>query len=220
MLFDDGARHVAAGPQLGANRDTEINGAASPAADGDDSGGTVDDEDGVIFSTMSVGESAAGLNILLQNASSAKVDAWIDFDRDGVWSPAEKILDDVLVDQPMQTLNYNLPVGLTAGETFARVRLSTAGGLEPFGLAADGEVEDYRVNVAPAAPQVEDIVINDGSTTRSKVTSITVQFDSEVDHNALQTAFSVTNITTSTDVGTVSVVCDRHRRQNHGGVDI
>ena len=180
LLAGNGARHVAAGPQLGASRDAESDGVASPTADGDGS-----DEDGVLFSTMSVGESAAGLNILLENAASAKVDAWIDFDRDGVWSPAEKILHNVLVDQPMQTLNYNLPVGLTAGETFARVRLSTTGGLNPFGLAADGEVEDYLVNVASAAPQVENVVINDGSATRSKVTSVTVRFDSEVDHRRL-----------------------------------
>ena len=52
---------------------------------------------------------------------------------------------------------------------------------------------------------VESVVINGGNGQRSSVTSVTVTFDSEVDHAALNSAFSVTNISTSTAVGTVSV---------------
>tara|TARA_R110002049_G_scaffold285698_4_gene467007 strand:+ start:150060 stop:153770 length:3711 start_codon:yes stop_codon:yes gene_type:complete len=201
LLGNDGARHAPVGPQLGPSRDTEGNGVPSVAADGDGS-----DEDGVLFGAIGVDQSLAAVNIDLENAIEARVDAWIDFDRDGVWSPAEKILDSVVVDQPFQTFNYNLPAGLTQGDLFARVRLSTDGGLEPSGFARDGEVEDYLINAAPAAPLVESIVINDGEATRSKVTSVTVKFDSEVDHAALQSAFVVTNITTSTEIGTVNVV--------------
>ena len=57
-----------------------------------------------------------------------------------------------------------------------------------------------------AAPQVESVLINGGDTSRSKITSVSVTFDTEVDHPAaLQSAFSITNITTSTSVGTVNV---------------
>ena len=47
--------------------------------------------------------------------------------------------------------------------------------------------------------------INGGADTRSKVTSVTVEFDNEVDHTALLSAFTITNITTNTPVGTVNV---------------
>ena len=47
----------------------------------------------------------------------------------------------------LQTLNYVVPTTMTLGSTYARVRLSTAGGLEPNGLADDGEVEDYVITI-------------------------------------------------------------------------
>ena len=45
------------------------------------------------------------------------------------------------------TINYALPAGLTEGNTFARVRLSSTGGLSPTGFALDGEVEDYQIPI-------------------------------------------------------------------------
>ena len=125
----------------------------------------------------------------------------------GVWEPSEQILTGRDVTSGIQTLNFTVPAtGVVPGTTFARVRVSTAGGLLPTGAALDGEVEDYQVTIFPAVPQVESVIIGDGiDPTRSKVTSVTVKFDSEVDHTALNTAFTVTNITTGTPVGTVSV---------------
>ena len=46
-IIDDGARHMPTGPTLGSNRDAEINGQPSANADGDDTAGGPDDEDGV-----------------------------------------------------------------------------------------------------------------------------------------------------------------------------
>ncbi len=58
----------------------------------------------------------------------------------------------------------------------------------------------YSIDSTPATPQVESVVINDGSASRSQITSVTVTFDSEVDHANLQSAFTLTNIDTSTQV--------------------
>ena len=52
------------------------------------------------------------------------------------------------------SLNIAVPVGATVGVTFARFRISTAGGLEPTGLASDGEVEDHQVTVADATDPI------------------------------------------------------------------
>jgi len=59
-LAEDGARHdTSAGPTLGANRDSEADGAHSANADADDTTGTPDDEDGVTIGTIKVGEVGA-----------------------------------------------------------------------------------------------------------------------------------------------------------------
>lgn len=204
-IADDGARHIATGPRLGAERDLEADGASSSAADGDDDAGANDDEDGVLFGVIQAGGTIAGVNIWLDNAASAKVDAWIDFNRDGDWNdPGEKILDSRVVSAPLQTLNYNLPPGVTPGENYARVRLSTLGNLGPTGLATDGEVEDYRVSII-SPPEVDSVVINDGTPGRSQITSLTVTFNTEVDLDLLQTAFTVTNKETNVEVGSINV---------------
>lgn len=179
LLANDGARHVAIGPQLGANRDNENDGAVSINATGDGS-----DEDGVMFGGIGLGSSTAAVNIEFVNEDSAElgrafVDAWIDFDRSGTFDAAEKILDSVEVNQAMQTINYNLPTNLDLGDYHARVRISSTGGLEASGFAADGEVEDYVVQVA-RPPQVERVEINNGDAQRSSLESVRVTFDDVV----------------------------------------
>ena len=176
--ISDGARHLAVGPRLGANRDTEVDGVASVNADSDGS-----DEDGVMFGVIGIGSALAGVNIDLQNAAAARVDAWLDFDLDGIWQADEKILDNVLAsDVPgFQTFNFSINADAVAGDTYARVRVSSAGGLDATGSADDGEVEDYRVTLhAGAAPTVETILINANEHQRSILHRVDVTFDSEV----------------------------------------
>lgn len=73
------------------------------------------------------------------------LDAWIDFNRDGDWSdPFEQILIARAVKAGPNLLGFTVPAGATAGETFARFRLTSQGGMLPGGAADDGEVEDYR----------------------------------------------------------------------------
>ena len=85
-------------------------------------------------------------------------------------------------------------------------------GLAAYNASGFNQFYGYgRINAEAALmeigeiPQVEGVVINGGDDTRSKVNSLTVTFDAEVDHAALHSAFTVTNITTSTQVGTVHV---------------
>ncbi|MEO1526145.1 MAG: GEVED domain-containing protein [Planctomycetota bacterium] len=200
---EDGARHVATGPQLGAERDSELDAASPLNGEGDDLN-DVDDEDGVMFGLIRTNESTAGVNVDLQNADSAHVDAWLDFDQNGVFDVDEKILDSQVVSNGLQTLNFTVPPDALAGETYARVRVSSDGNLQPFGVAADGEVEDYRVPIY-APPTVESISVNEGSDSRSVLTSLTVLFDTELDDHLLADAFTVTNITTNTVVSSLIV---------------
>jgi hypothetical protein len=143
-----GALHEASGPRLGAVRDVEIDGVPSEGASSDDVDAAMDDEDGVGFGTMVAGDNSNQITLDVQNvSSSARVDAWIDFDADGSWEPNEKIVDSETLSAGLAALTFAVPETAVAGLTYARVRVSSAGGLLPTGRALDGEVEDYQVTI-------------------------------------------------------------------------
>ncbi len=153
-LSVNGARHVANGPTLGSQRDSEADGQPNATATGDDAAGTPDDEDGVTFFSSllasPLSSTTAVLNANLQNAVSAKLDAWMDFNQDGDWGDdEEQIFVDRTITNGSNAITFAIPAGALPGTTFARFRVSTSGGLAPTGLANDGEVEDYRVTILP-----------------------------------------------------------------------
>ena len=152
-LAENGARHVVTGPTLGTHRDSETDVTHSVAADADDTTSAPDDEDGVTFGTIQVGQLDATVTVNVQNApSGAKLDAWIDFNADGSWGgTGERIFasQDVVVGDNI--LAFDVPSWAIAGETYVRFRLSSTGLLAPSGLASDGEVEDYQATINSAS---------------------------------------------------------------------
>ncbi|NLE37678.1 MAG: hypothetical protein GX621_06590 [Pirellulaceae bacterium] len=171
-LLPDGARHLAVGPMLGVARDAEADGQPSPGAFGDDTNQTPNDEDGVDFLNSTIWASArmnnttASVQVDLRNADAAsnRLDAWIDLNRDGDWDdPGEKIFDnfDLGTSDGVQTLGFTIPRdtgdNIEPGDTYARFRISTAGGLAPTGPAADGEVEDHAIHLSTFEPPPGDV---------------------------------------------------------------
>ncbi len=129
---------------LGTTRDTESDGQPSSNATGD--GG---DEDGVTFGVLTIGQTNTATVVV--NGGAARLDAWIDFNRDGVFDAVTERITPAagaLLAVGANTLNFNIPAAALAGATFARFRLSTAGGLAPSGAASDGEVEDYSLTLS------------------------------------------------------------------------
>ncbi len=152
LLANDGARHNPTGPTLGLSRDTEIDGQPDTTATGDDLVGD-DDEDGVTLGLLEAGLISA-VTIEVQG-TSALLDAWIDFNQDGDWSdPNEQVASSSNMTLGNNSIDINVPCDANVGTTFARFRLSTAGGLSPTGLANDGEVEDYQVTILPNEPLI------------------------------------------------------------------
>jgi hypothetical protein len=147
---EDGARHTPTGLTLGPTRDSETNATGNATATGDDITGS-DDEDGVTFGTITVGQQNATVTVNVQGAAG-KLDAWIDFNGDGsFFGIGEQIADNLSVMTGNNTVAFDVPADAIDGNVIARFRLSTLGGLAPTGLAADGEVEDYQVSLtAPA----------------------------------------------------------------------
>ncbi len=154
LLANDGARHEIVGPMLGASVDSEADGQPTLAALGDDIADVPDDEDGVTFGSISVGQLDTTVTVHVQNApSGAKLDAWVDFNSDGSWGgPFEQIADSVAVVNGDNVITFDVPIWAVDGDTYARFRLSANGNLGPVGVAGDGEVEDYQITImSPAA---------------------------------------------------------------------
>jgi hypothetical protein len=161
LLADNGAAHlVVDGFHLGATITEEPDGKQTSSADGDKNSDGTSSDDGVTFAN---GNSIQGGNISLGFMNTIKVsaaiptgmtghlDAWIDVNRDGKWTPDEKIVFDgnptgTVVDG-VNTLTFTLGSKQSPhGASFARFRFSSAGISVPTGIAPDGEVEDYQVN--------------------------------------------------------------------------
>ncbi len=145
LAANNGARHIATGPHLGTNRDGESDGQQNSDASGDDGDGT-DDDDGVAWDAFL--QPNMQENIVVSASVAGKLDAWIDFNRDGDWADAgEQIFTSQDLTSGANNLSFTPPAGASLGVSFARFRVSTAGGLAVTGLASDGEVEDYQVTI-------------------------------------------------------------------------
>ena len=141
-----GAAHLIGGPFLGLSVDPEFDGQPSALADGDDLDLQGDDEDGVTFLSPIIPGSVAQVGVVLGGVPSASLDAWIDFNADGIWGVGEQISSGTVLALGNNILFFPVPAGaMPSTNTFARFRVSSAGGLAPTGYAQDGEVEDYMV---------------------------------------------------------------------------
>ncbi|MCA9258647.1 MAG: VCBS repeat-containing protein, partial [Planctomycetales bacterium] len=185
-LAENGASHPPQGPRLGSTRDYEDDGLHSADADAD---GT--DEDGASFGTLRAGQIQTFWTVDVQNApTGAYVDAWIDFNGDGSWNGSGERIYGGMLDEGVHELSFETPVD-AMGATYARVRINSIRSLAPDGGAADGEVEDYRLEILPpqaasgifnpAAPLINDAPYGDDVTA--------VDFDGDGDQDLLAATF-------------------------------
>lgn len=164
-LAQDGARHVASfNTRLGdhIDADDQVDGAFDAREDDDDQ--PQDDEDGIRFLDGFTEETDpdAGAHVGVVPGTTAevlplpsvdgKLDAWIDWNRDGDWEDAgEQIVASEDIGPQMtedDALTVDVPADAAPGFTYARFRFSRLGGLAPAGAAPSGEVEDYLIRTA------------------------------------------------------------------------
>jgi hypothetical protein len=149
LLASNGARHIIKqGFHLGSAIDADPNGHPTTLSDGDDLNPSLlpDDEDGVTMSPLlATGQSVP---IAVVASDSGVVNAWLDFNIDGDWADAG---EHFIAAQPVVTgansFTLNVPAGASNGLTHARFRFSSVRNLSYDGLAPDGEVEDYAVEI-------------------------------------------------------------------------
>jgi hypothetical protein len=157
LLASSGAYHrLGSGLTLGTTADPEADGVPTALADGDDTDAWGDDEAGVTLSSTLIPN--AGATAIVNASAAGKLDAWVDFNRNGTFDPAEQIATSVNVAAGNNNINFLVPGNAAAGVSYARFRLSTAGELQPTGVANDGEVEDYRLTIFTPSPSSAQIV--------------------------------------------------------------
>jgi len=152
-LSVDGARHgIVSGLSLGASTDREGDGLPSVSASGDDTN-NLDDEDGVrLLSPLGPGASAT-FEVTATNTtgSNAYIQAFMDFNRDGVFGIGEQFASNVPVVagsvNATHLITVDVPGGVTPGSSFVRFRLSQTSGIGATGFAGSGEVEDHAVQI-------------------------------------------------------------------------
>lgn len=144
-LESNGARHKVTGSSLffGESVDAESDASAYPLSD--DENDNADDEDGVQFATAITEAERA---VAIVNSSGAGfVSAWVDLNKNGVFDGNEQVLFDEPVSAGKQPVYMDIPVGVSAGDSWSRFRISSTTGLAATGGAPDGEVEDFPVTL-------------------------------------------------------------------------
>ncbi len=154
LMASNGARHTNTGLSLGPLIDVEFNGQPNGTATGDDINPAIgDDEDGVMFTSLLTPGQLATVQVMVN--MPCILDAWVDFNKMNAWAdPGEQIFVSVPLTGGMNLLSFLVPANAMPFVTFARFRVSGQGGLQFFGYAPNGEVEDYQVMIE-LAPQPE-----------------------------------------------------------------
>ncbi len=153
----DGARHILRNSvYLGAKVDAELDGTPAGTNSAGDNATNVD-EDGVRFSsTIFSLPSLSASNVAVTASAQSFVSAWIDFNGDGDWNDAnEQIAVDRQVKPGTNMIAFEVPSNSKVGSAAARFRVSTQKGLLPTGLANDGEVEDYMLQIRATGEPIE-----------------------------------------------------------------
>ncbi len=138
---DDGPRHkVVDGFSLG----------PTISADADAKTPYLDDNDGVTINplyaafTTSITVNVTGITL----ARPGFVNAWIDYNGNGIFESSEKIQILGRIANGDNVIPINVPSNAVIGKPVdLRVRLSSVSNLGPTGEAPDGEVEDYSITI-------------------------------------------------------------------------
>ena len=170
LIANNGPRHDVNPlnlPRLGSCVDLELDGQPNALAAGDDDssglstiGLCFDDEDGIlsfpILTELDTSYTIPMANVLIDNSSAsiATLHAWLDFDGNGQFDADEYTSSVVNIGAiaPATDLLWSGAgvSGLNDGNTYARFRITSDISINantPGGLALDGEVEDYLINI-------------------------------------------------------------------------
>ncbi|MEM6689168.1 MAG: GEVED domain-containing protein [Planctomycetota bacterium] len=142
-----------------------------------------------------LGGSSTLTSVIIQAPNGGQLDAWIDFDGNGVFSDGERIANSQTMTSGANLLRFNVPSSATSGSSWARFRISPTGGLSPNGVLADGsiptgEVEDYQVTLSEIDGPEGLVVRSDVETTLTQRGS-TLSLGNPLDSSDTDPAFQI-----------------------------
>lgn len=197
LLASNGARHnTILGFHLGATIDGDLDGQQSAMANGDGA-----DEDGVTLPAVMV--TGTNADIVVNASSAGLLNAWVDFNDNGSWAdPGEQVFTNTPVVAGNNNLSFAVPPAAVVGTSFARFRFSSASGLSFTGDAADGEVEDYQVNILDNQFSIDNPMVTEGD---AGTTTITFTVSRTTNANDSSVDFDITGGTATggTDYTTI-----------------
>ena len=151
LSTNNGPSHQIVGNfHLGPDISADVDGQPSAAANLDTK------DDGLVSYLLQPSGTVGSSTIVVNSSATARLDAWLDLNKNGMFDVGEKILDNVALAIGDNTYTLSLPAG-PRGDTILRLRMSSVGGLGPTGPAADGEVEDHLVTLV--GPQFQNGVL-------------------------------------------------------------
>ncbi|MFO1485862.1 MAG: GEVED domain-containing protein [Verrucomicrobiaceae bacterium] len=153
-LFPAAGSTTSATLRIGSVIDAEGGLVTDSNASSDDSTGS-DDEEGTSV-PVSIAQGAAGsitATVTNTSGSSAYLNAWIDFNRNGVLTDAgEQIALNTTIPtgstNSSRVINFNAPVTASLGTAGVRVRLTSTATPGPDGVDGNGETEDYITTIS------------------------------------------------------------------------
>ncbi|WP_430644761.1 DUF6923 family protein, partial [Agromyces sp. GXS1127] len=154
LLASDGARAGIVSDDAGAPTLT-LGPSVTPESEGQpDPAAALDEDDAVTPGPISMSESTFSLEVPFVNTTGdgATVAGWIDFDGNGVFDVGEAALAEV-AGSGTATLTWNIPDVAYPETSYLRLRIGNVAvdALGPSGPVANGEVEDYVVELVDAA---------------------------------------------------------------------
>ncbi len=152
---------------------------ATSMASGDDASG-VDDEDGVKLPFAVAPGATASMTVNVSNSSGAAayLNAWMDFNRNGVLTDAgEQVASNIVVPNGTSAANrvvsFTVPASTALGNLPVRVRLTSVASPGPDGADGSGEVEDHIFTVGTCRADVVFLLDQSGSIDATEYANMT-----------------------------------------------
>lgn len=162
LLSSNGPRHTAsqydatnntASLMIGNAIDLEFDAYPNTGANGDDNN-NINDENSVVFPALTTATNTYTITVPVVNSTGtgATLRGWIDFNRNGTFDASEAVSVAVPNGATNAILSWSGLSGLSAGETYYRLRIAknNADIILPTGSVFGGEVEDGRITITNA----------------------------------------------------------------------
>ncbi len=155
LTASNGPRHTIFGNlYFGSAVDNDSDGQENANANGDDSDVGGDDEDGITLSGTDLHDQTLFLGkqhtLQIITNGSGNISAWADWNTNGTFDAGEQIITDLASTGGTSNVAITVPANAQSGISYVRFRYTSSTGATPLGQLADGEVEDYRIQLKVA----------------------------------------------------------------------